>query len=379
MKLKEMWKRFWTLDVHNHAGFTLVELIIVIAILAILSTGAIAGYSAYVEKANKTADQALVAEIENVLLLHYYNNGGSGAGYVAISMDNPAEANDWAIEALREAYGENWDTALKLKYADWNFTNYFDGLTAEDISLIAGSSYMNVSTDSLMGAVTNLTDAATTVIKNYSGDVEGKLSSLLGDEFVDKLNATGVTVEDEEYETVVSNLMVSHFANAMSGLTVEEATSDELTGMVLLYASLAAYSDSIGDTTQLDKVNEYIATSTNMNNLSASALAEYISTNTDSAFYEDFESYYVENAASDNGAVLKIMGAVSDVAGNITDIDDLSNANLYASEMVESQLNGYITAVKALAYMGLDPSSLPQNALIVCIADDGSVKTLGMD
>ena len=52
MKLKNMWKRFWTLDVHNHEGFTLVELIIVIAILAILSTGAIAGYSAYVTSAN---------------------------------------------------------------------------------------------------------------------------------------------------------------------------------------------------------------------------------------------------------------------------------------------------------------------------------------
>ena len=63
MKLKNMWKRFWTLDVHNHEGFTLVELIIVIAILAILSTGAIAGYSAYVESANKTADKALMDKL----------------------------------------------------------------------------------------------------------------------------------------------------------------------------------------------------------------------------------------------------------------------------------------------------------------------------
>ena len=63
MNLKEKWKRFWTLDVHNHEGFTLVELIIVIAILAILSTGAIAGYSVYVERANKAADDALISEI----------------------------------------------------------------------------------------------------------------------------------------------------------------------------------------------------------------------------------------------------------------------------------------------------------------------------
>ena len=31
MKLKNMWKRFWTLDVHNHEGFTLVELVIEVA------------------------------------------------------------------------------------------------------------------------------------------------------------------------------------------------------------------------------------------------------------------------------------------------------------------------------------------------------------
>ena len=63
MKLKEKMKRLWTMDVHNHEGFTLVELIIVIAILAILSGVAVAGYSAYVTKANKAADEALIHEI----------------------------------------------------------------------------------------------------------------------------------------------------------------------------------------------------------------------------------------------------------------------------------------------------------------------------
>jgi prepilin-type N-terminal cleavage/methylation domain-containing protein len=47
----------------KNGGFTLVELIIVIAILAILSTGAIAGYSAYIKSANDAAVNSVLGEV----------------------------------------------------------------------------------------------------------------------------------------------------------------------------------------------------------------------------------------------------------------------------------------------------------------------------
>ena len=74
MNLKKMWKRFWNLNVHNHEGFTLVELIIVIAILAILSAVAVAGYSAYIKKANEGADKATLAQLNSVFALACVNN-----------------------------------------------------------------------------------------------------------------------------------------------------------------------------------------------------------------------------------------------------------------------------------------------------------------
>lgn len=155
MKLKNMWKRFWTLDVHNHAGFTLVELIIVIAILAILSTGAIAGYSAYVESANKTADKAMIAEIENVLLMAYYNGDITQAGYVILTADDDANASTaQLVNALEEAYGTNWASALKLKY-NWQ-SNYGD-------TSFAGKE------EALLNKVDDLTINLGDAIKNYNG------------------------------------------------------------------------------------------------------------------------------------------------------------------------------------------------------------------
>ena len=60
----------------KNGGFTLVELIIVIAILAILSTGAIAGYSAYIQSANDTAVEAVLSDIQTSAVLA---NAAAGA------------------------------------------------------------------------------------------------------------------------------------------------------------------------------------------------------------------------------------------------------------------------------------------------------------
>ena len=402
MKLREKLKRFWTLDVHNHEGFTLVELIIVIAILAILSTGAIAGYSAYIKQANMTADQALVSEIANVLTLYYYSHGITGSDYVILDAEGAStltSADDnvlgFAEAALAEAYGENWSEVLRLKYSDWTD----DGLlqyvldNADSAGLIANSTYLTTaSPDSLMGAVNNLTDAANDVIKNYAangGDVTGKLTTLLGDDFVTKLGNTGVALGDDEYETVVSNMLVGHFANVLHGADSGEVMEDTgMVGMMMSYATLYAYCQTIGDTTTMAGLDAYLAESDEMDDLTPDGINGFIEANCSDAFKEGYLKYNLgENLNGEGGklmsdvnAALEIMGAVGHIAGTYTDKDTLSNPNLYSSESVGEQLNNYISAIKAVANMDSATlatlNSLGSNSVTIFVAEDGSISVV---
>lgn len=63
MNLRKKIQGFVTLARKGENGFTLVELIVVIAILAILGGVAVPAYNAYIAKANKAADETLIAAI----------------------------------------------------------------------------------------------------------------------------------------------------------------------------------------------------------------------------------------------------------------------------------------------------------------------------
>ena len=52
---------------NTQKGFTLVELLVVIAILAILASVAVVGYTAFIERADKQAADTEVAQIEALL------------------------------------------------------------------------------------------------------------------------------------------------------------------------------------------------------------------------------------------------------------------------------------------------------------------------
>jgi prepilin-type N-terminal cleavage/methylation domain-containing protein len=84
----------------KNGGFTLVELIIVIAILAILSTGAIAGYSAYIKNANDAAVNSMLGDVYTSVVLA---NAKAGA----IDTILVEEASDvWTVTVTAESFDE---------------------------------------------------------------------------------------------------------------------------------------------------------------------------------------------------------------------------------------------------------------------------------
>lgn len=75
----------------NTQGFTLVELMVVIAIIAILAVGSITGYSAYIKKARDNTRVTEIKSVENALTAYVVDNGtvptGADAAAVTAAVD----------------------------------------------------------------------------------------------------------------------------------------------------------------------------------------------------------------------------------------------------------------------------------------------------
>ena len=219
MNLKKMWKRFWNLNVHNHEGFTLVELIIVIAILAILSGVAVAGYSSYIKKANMQADRTLVSEIENALLLAYYNGDLKEDVVIIVRANGTEGKGDGHDVAMQNAFGDSW-TNLKLSYDGWNK----NGIDYEQmLKDVENSTFAK---DELLGAL--LKD-----VQNVVGILSGVIGGgdiTLGDEFKDYLENNKIST-DSENSMAISNAGVMYVAQCFNEAMREEgAEADFIKG-----------------------------------------------------------------------------------------------------------------------------------------------------
>lgn len=130
----------------KNKGFSLVELIVVIAIMAILVGVAVPVYTSYIGKAQISADKNLVDEI--VHATEIANAGDPFIGTAAIVLSNDGNAvvtggtdaeKQWLTTVLTNTFGADYAETLKLKYDEWGngvavAQVMLDALTADNIS-----------------------------------------------------------------------------------------------------------------------------------------------------------------------------------------------------------------------------------------------------
>lgn len=120
------------------AGFTLVELIVVIAIIGILAGVGTVGYGGYIKRTNEGLDETLYKNIIYAGEIGKYENPGV-KGLVTVTKENATVSSvsgDQAVveKWLSDAFGSDWPTTVKYrtdKYANDFGSIVLPGLSAE--------------------------------------------------------------------------------------------------------------------------------------------------------------------------------------------------------------------------------------------------------
>ena len=222
----------------DKAGFTLVELIVVIAIMGILSGVGTAGYSGYVKRTNEGLDETLYRNILYAGEIGKYENPGV-AGRVIVTKTGAtvdvvggADGNKTIVEKwLSNAFGGDWEHTVKYhtdKYANGTYGTII--LPAMEITLDDTHKTLleNFRKSNLDGHEKELADTCNAISTLFATDdyVNLAKTAIGQEELTEILNKIGVpqdkrddlTKLDKESKTKLANEIVLHVAGNASGM-----------------------------------------------------------------------------------------------------------------------------------------------------------------
>ncbi len=372
-------------------GFTLVELVVVIAVLAILAGVGTVAYRGYITKANEAHDLALLSAVNTAFQSAYTEKELSTYPKTAVATlegsegklkltdlsatdESGAERISGFYDVFKKYFKGNEDAlfkvytglkygiepgvfsgilpkgemalnnGMKIKSVDNGTTTTFtvtDGsgkqytytLQDDDMETFNGSTFgKNMEMSSLMGEVDNVVQA----LKGVVGDsnIESLKEMIGGDEYLKTLGVTKENYPDDDaYKEAVTNAVVMHVAEASAGLTANDVINNTekwkncterslLASMATVYGSATAYANS-----DMAKDSNIVVGDKTM---------------TVQQYYKQ-QSEALRNIKNPSDS----MGIIFGMLGNMEKSEKWKDYQ--SSEDYENDLNGYFSALNALA------------------------------
>ncbi len=162
-------------------GFTLVELVVVIAVLAILAGVGVVAYNGYIDYANKGVDRDLVGEIIHAIDVASYSNPNStGSAMIILTTDGAPKilgsASEEVKAALTDAFG-NLDS-IRLKFDKWgnpipaDFNTVVTGIKENETVQTYLNNIEAKGASSFAGNVDEIWDIVSTLVNGLNGKGE---------------------------------------------------------------------------------------------------------------------------------------------------------------------------------------------------------------